>query len=248
MRPSRCIAAMFVLSAVLALTGSSASQNVTFSILVNFDGTDGDGPGYSSLIQGTDGNFYGTTGSGGENNYGTVFKVSSAGLLTTLYSFCAQANCVDGSYPQAGLVQATDGDFYGTTFEGGANDLGSVFKITSDGDLTTLHSFDSTDGSSPEGVLIQANGGFYGTTYERGASDRGTVFKMSASGTVTTLYNFCIQTNCTDGAYPEAGLVLGTDGNFYGTTSQGGATNVCGCGTVFRITPAGVLTTLHSFG
>jgi uncharacterized repeat protein (TIGR03803 family) len=248
MGPSRFPVVLFVLSAVLlALAGSSASQTVTFLTLVNFNGTDGTGPGDSSLIQGTDGNFYGTTGNGGENNYGTVFKVSPAGLLTTLYNFCAQANCVDGSFPQAGLLQATDGDFYGTTLEGGANDFGTVFKITSDGALTTLHSFDSTDGSGPEGVLIQANGGFYGTTSERGATDTGTVFKMSANGTLTTLYNFCTQTNCTDGADPQSGLVQATDGNFYGTTSQGGATNGCDCGTVFRITPAGVLTTLHSF-
>lgn len=251
MRPTRSFVVLFSFFAgMLALTGTGASQTVTFSTLVNFDGTDGTGPGFSPLIQGTDGSFYGTTVSGGVNNYGTVFKVSSAGSLTTLYSFCAQSNCVDGAYPQTELVQATDGNFYGTTFEGGANDLGTVFKITSDGALTTLHSFDSTDGSGPEGVLIQANGDFYGTTYERGATDAGTVFKMSANGTLTTLYNFCTQTNCTDGAYPDSGLVQASDGNFYGTTSQGGATNICsnGCGTVFRITPTGVLTTLHSFG
>src|SRR5260370_14143398 len=105
---------------VRGFNANNAPRVVTFVSLLSFDGTTGAFPGLTSLVEGTDGNFYGTAGSGGDANYGTVFSITSAGVLTTLYSFCAQANCVDGSYPEAGLVQATDGNFYGTTFEGGA--------------------------------------------------------------------------------------------------------------------------------
>ncbi|MGC1372264.1 MAG: choice-of-anchor tandem repeat GloVer-containing protein [Candidatus Sulfotelmatobacter sp.] len=207
--------------------------------LDSFDGSDGDGP-VADLVQATDGDFYGTTAQGGANGYGTVYKTTSTGQLTTLYSFCSQANCADGSYPWAGLIQAANGNFYGTTSESGANDQGTVFEITPAGKLTRLHSFDGTDGSSPYAGLIQAtDGDFYGTTYG-GADNEGTVFKITSGGTVTTLHIFL----GINGAYPRAGLIRSTDGDFYGTTFSGG-TN--GDGTVFKITPAGTLTKLHTF-
>jgi uncharacterized repeat protein (TIGR03803 family) len=219
---------------------------------------------FAGLVQATDGNFYGTTseggGSGGGNGNGTVFRITPAGTLTTLYSFCAETYCADGSMPMAGLVQATDGNFYGTTLYGGTiNDectdgCGTVFKITPDGTLTTLHSFDVSDGEYPYGALVQAaNGNFYGTTDGGGAHDRGTVFEISPGGTLTTLYSFCSQNDCTDGKGPAAGLIRATDGNFYGTTVFGGTHDDCilynrqPCGTVFKITPDGTLTVLHSF-
>jgi uncharacterized repeat protein (TIGR03803 family) len=220
--------------------------------------TDGYSP-YAGLVQATNGDLYGTTVHGGANgDYGTVFKITPNGTLTTLYSFCAQPNCVDGSQPFAALVQATNGDFYGTTPAGGANgDYGTIFKITPSGTLTTLYSFCSkpncTDGASPYGALVQAtNGDFYGTTYNGGvgaAPGAGTVFRITPNGRLTTLYSFCSQPNCTDGENPFAGLVQGTDGNLYGTTEIGGANNppVGGYGTVFSITPGGTLTTLYSF-
>lgn len=202
-----------------------------------------------TLVQATNGNLYGTTFILGAHSGGTVFKISAAGKLTTLYSFCSQSGCADGNGP-ASLVQATNGDLYGTTLFGGASNAcvggcGVVFKITPSGALTTLHSFDSTDGAGPEAPLLQAtDGNFYGTTSEGGASASGTVFKITAAGTLTTLYSFCSQTNCTDGANPIAGLIQATDGNFYGTATQGGDN---GGGTVFEITPSGKLTTLHTF-
>jgi uncharacterized repeat protein (TIGR03803 family) len=209
--------------------------------------TDGSLP-VAGLVQGTNGKFYGTTYYGGANDVGTVFKITPGGTVTTLHSF----DKTDGAYPYAGLVQGTDGKFYGTTYQGGANGLdGTVFKITPSGTLTTLHNFNGTDGALPEGALVQGtNGNFYGTTEEGGANGAyGTVFKITPSGTLTTLYNFCSQGSCTDGYTIYAALVQGTDGNFYGTTEQGGASNACNgsCGTVFRITPSGTLTTLHSF-
>jgi len=175
-------------------------------------------------------------------------QVAQAQSLTTLYSFCSQGGCTDGTYPNGGLVQATDGNLYGTTATGGANGVGTVFKITPSGTLTTLHSFNGTDGWGPFAGLVQAtNGNFYGTTVKGGANHvcdsagDGTVFKITPSGTLTTLHSF----NCTDGAYPYAGLVQASNGDFYGTTEAGGASIILG--TVFKITPSGTLTTLHSF-
>ena len=241
----------------------------TLTTLHSFDGTDGASP-FLGLVQATDGNFYGTTGNGGAgygsaNNgcgsahfgCGTVFKITPGGTLTTLYSFCSQSGCPDGELPIAGLVQATDGDFYGTTDGGGANHVGTVFKITPTGTLTTLHSFDGADGAYPFAGLVQAtDGNFYGTTWEGGATfyPGGTVFKITPSGTLTTLYSFCSQSGCPDGAGPY-GLVQAANGDLYGTTEFGGPTgftpNNCpeafGCGTVFKITPSGPLTTLYSF-
>jgi uncharacterized repeat protein (TIGR03803 family) len=237
----------------------------TLTTLQSFDGTGLAGP--SGMIQATDGNFYGVTLGGGPGNWGAVIKITPGGALTTLHIF----DYTDGAGPN-GVVQATDGNFYGTTVGGGTSGncasspfregCGTVFKITPGGTLTTLHSFDGTDGANPSSVilpplngagLVQAtDGNFYGTTLDGGlysnqacsAPGCGTVFKITPGGTLTTLYSFCAQTNCTDGANPGAGLVQGTDGNFYGTTSIGGA---YGYGTVFRITPGGTLTTLHSF-
>jgi len=225
-----------------------------YSFCAQTDCTDGSYP-FAGLVQGTDGNFYGTTQQGGANGAGTVFKVSSTGALTTLYSFCAQTDCTDGDAPYAGLAQGGDGNFYGTTQGGGANDSGTVFKITSAGALTTLYSFCTqalcSDGSSPLGGLIQgANGDLYGTTQGGGANGSyGTVFQITKAGALTTLYSFCAQSGCTDGESPLATLTQATDGNFYGTTSEGGGSNACinGCGTLFKVTAAGQLTTLHSF-
>ena len=217
-----------------------ASPAQTFTVLVNFDLSNGANP-VTSLVQGPDGKLYGTTGKGGANGDGTVFKITPEGALSTLYSFCAKTNCTDGEYPNA-LVLATDGNFYGTTYEGGANGWGTVFKVTLDGTLTTLHSFDLTDdGASPLAGLVQAvSGSFYGTTFLGGASGDGTVFKITPEGTLTVLHSF----NGADGGYPYVHLIEGTDGNFYGTTAYGGTNDA---GTVFKVTPTGKLTSLHSF-
>ncbi|HMA28489.1 MAG TPA: choice-of-anchor tandem repeat GloVer-containing protein, partial [Thermoanaerobaculia bacterium] len=191
------------------------------------------------LVQGSDGDFYGTTHGGGANGYGTVFKITPAGELTTLHSF---AGFPAGAGPDAGLVQGSDGDFYGTTGGGGAGSYGTVFKITPAGELTTLYSFAGNDGAFPRGPLVQvSDGDFYGTTPGGGASGYGTVFKIRPTGELTTLHSFA---GFPVGSSPGAPLVQGTDGDFYGTTGGGGAN---GAGTVFKITPAGELTILYSF-
>jgi len=219
-----------------------ASPAQTFTSLASLNGTNGANPGIGSLIQGTDGNFYGVTINGGISNDGTVFKISSTGTLTTLYSFCEHLNCTDGKFPYGVLVQATDGNFYGITNAGGAHGLGEVYKITPAGVFTTLYSFCSqtscTDGQGPYAGLVQGtDGNLYGTTTN-------TFFKITTKGALTTLYSFCTQQSCLDGVDPQGALVQSTNGAFYGTTISGGADS---CGTVFEITTAGKLTTLHSF-
>ncbi len=251
-----------------SLEGSKTPSTTTpvlttlYSFCAKSGCTDGVYPN-GGLVQGTNGIFYGTTQAGGaNNNSGTVFKIKTSGKLTTLYSFCAKTDCTDGQEPTAGVIQATNGDLYGTTDFGGTNDLcngagcGTAFKITLGGTLTTLYSFCAksacTDGENPLGGLVQAsNRDIYGTTRAGGLTTHvnsgdqaGTIFQISPSGTLTTVYTFCADLPCDNGASPYAGLVQGTGGNLYGTTYAGGPYNV---GTVFEITPGGTLTTLHTF-
>ncbi len=146
------------------------------------------------------------------------------------------------------LVQASDGNFYGTTFELGAHNAGTVFRITRGGILTTLHNFcaqkNCADGAEPVGRMVLAtDGNFYGMTLRGGANKDGTVFKITG-GKLTTLYTFCSLAACADGEIPDGELTQATDGSLYGTTSSGGAN---GDGTVFQITTEGTLTTLHNF-
>jgi uncharacterized repeat protein (TIGR03803 family) len=226
---------------LLCVTTAIASPAQTFKILYSFCSGSSDGANPSAgLVQATNGKLYGTTSSLGVGDYGTVFQINASGTsFMTLHPFSYS----DGAYPYAGLVQDTDGKFYGTTEKGGANgdDYGTVFQITPSGALTTLHSFDGTDGAYPTAGLVQAtNGNLYGTTKEGGANKEGTIFKITPSRKLTTLHSF----DGTDGADPLGALVQATDGNLYGTTVAGGAN---GYGTVFRITPSGTLTTLHRF-
>src|SRR5579863_4850914 len=234
---ARCCAYLLLFAPI-----APVARAQTFTKLLDFNGTNGANPLYSVLAQGTDGNFYGTASKGGAHRKGTVFKISPGGTLTTLYSFCAKSNCTDGSTPYAGLVLATDGNFYGTTFSGGTKGIGTVYKITPAGKLTTLHSFDFSDGFNPYAGVIQAtDGNFYGTTATGGAHLVGNVYKMTPQGVVTNLHSF----NTSDGSTPEADVIQGSDGNFYGTTYNGGGAG--GYGTIFKITSTGVFTTLHFF-
>ena len=159
-----------------------------FTSLYNFTGGADGGSPADALIQGSNGLFYGTTSTGGANGNGTVFSMTPAGKITTLYSFCAVSGCTDSGYSYGRLVQATDGNLYGTTFVGGANNGGSVFRITPAGKFTRLYSFCSkvsnkvcTDGESPyEGLTQATNGVLYGTTYAGGTANEGTIFSVSA--------------------------------------------------------------------
>jgi uncharacterized repeat protein (TIGR03803 family) len=242
------------------------ATNGAFAAVYAFPGAN-DGQNANAMAHGSDGSFYGTTYSGGDNGYGTVFNITTDGTFTSLYSFTGG---YDGGNPSAALVQGSDGNFYGTTENGGDNYDGDVFQIMPDGTLTSLYSFTGgNDGSGPQAALVQGgDGSFYGTTPSAGANGDGTVFKITSNGQFSTLYefgsveqvinvtsytnvNYCGITNITystnymalDGSSPN-GLVLGFDGNFYGTTSGGGT---YGNGTVFQITPNGSFTSLYSF-
>lgn len=215
-----------------------------------------------TLIQGVDGNFYGTTFAGGTQSFGTLFRVTRAGVLTTLHSFCLQALCRDGSAPTAGLVEGTDQNFYGTASAGGTCGIGfgcgTVFKITTEGTFSTVYDFcglpKCADGSDPAaGLILASDGNFYGTTHSGGANNGGTIFRITPKGQLTTLYSFCSQSNCADGAEPDAALTQGNDGSLYGTTQFGGDINCnptydgMGCGVLFKIDPHGDYTVLHVF-
>ena len=175
-------------------------------------------------------------------------SVSQGQTHTKLYDFHGTS---DGSYPVGFLVQGTDGDYYGETQEGGAHGIGTIFKITPQGALTTLYQFGyngPADGNAPLGGLLQGvDGNFYGTASYGGKYGDGIVFRVTPDGILTNLYNFCAQQPCSDGAHPSAGLVQGTDGYLYGTTQCGNYDCTDLNGTVFRISLQGVLTTLHKF-
>ena len=201
-----------------------------FKVIHTFDQFNGANPD-SPVTLGTDGNFYGTTVLGGSIgktfiNDGVVFRVTPSGKYTVLHVFCSLTACADGENPYDGLVQASDGNFYGTTYFGGKGLLpyGVVFKITPGGKLTVLYNFCSlaacADGSNPYGGLVQGtDGNFYGATVYGGTHTYGTLYQITPQGKHTVLYNF----DSTTGAYPETTLALNTNGILYGDTYEGGS-------------------------
>jgi uncharacterized repeat protein (TIGR03803 family) len=244
-RPLLALLICLLWAAALVLPALGAQAGVVFTTLHSFQVFPNGANPQAALVQGSDGNFYGTTYFGGTNSAGTVFRISTNGSLTSLYSFSGGN---DGANPSAPLVQGNEGNFYGTTQNGGTNSAGTVFKVGTSGALTSLYSFTwGNDGSTPAAGLVQGNdGNFYGTTSgggayrDRGGEGYGTVFKISTNGAPTSLHSF----GGNDGAGPN-GLVQGSDGSFYGTTVFGGGTN--NRGTVFKITTNLVLTSLYSF-
>jgi uncharacterized repeat protein (TIGR03803 family) len=219
----------------------NGAETVLYFFCSQTNCTDGAFP-EAGLIVDSAGNFYSTTQQGGANGRGTVFKLAPDGTETVLYSFCAQTNCPDGSAPEGGLVVDKKGNLYGTTYEGGASDYGTVFKLAPDGTETVLHSFasGSSDGAYPVAGLILKGGKLYGTTYYGGTNGSGTVFEVTTGGTETVLHIF----TGSDGTDPEGGLIEDSTGNFYGTTRAGGAN---GGGTAFELAPGGTVTELYSF-
>jgi uncharacterized repeat protein (TIGR03803 family) len=278
---------------IIATPMEAASLRFGVDVLHSFgSGTDGAVP-YAAVVQATDGDFYGTTSSGGASGHGTVFKMTPGGAVSILHSFTGGA---EGSSPLAALIQATNGTFYGTTSAGGAFGMGTVFTMTPAGAFATLYTFTGgADGANPVSAILQASdGNFYGTTQLGGTANRGTLFEITSAGTFTTLYTFTggfdgaypyapliqatdgslygtnyggtistfgrvfklalsssnlsvvhtFASGAADGANPTAALVQAKDGNFYGTTLFGGASNN---GTAFRMTPDGTVTLLHAF-
>ena len=242
----RAALTLAVISALL-LAAVQPAHGQRETVLYSFaDSPDGWNPFYVTPVLDKKGNLYGTTVYGGAYDGGAVFKLVPSGTETILYSFGGNG---DGSYPFAGLVLDKKGNLYGTTYYGGNSSCqygcGVVFEVTPSGTETTLHSFDQngTDGYYPVDTLaFDKTGNLYGTTYGGGAYGGGTVFKLTPSGTETILYSFGV--NGADAYHPVAGVALGKKGNLYGTTYQGGAYN---WGTVFKVTPSGTETILHSF-
>lgn len=285
--------AMIVLALLLAAETASAQ---TYTVLHTYPIGSGAWSGIRApqmMAQGRDGDLYSTLANTGTLFDGTVYKITTTGTLSQVYSFCALTSCEDGSDPEGGATLGFDGDLYGTTKIGGKDGAGTVFKVTPLGVLTTLYSFtNSTDESAPVYTTLQGqdgntygvseveyngqygaffrisptgvfkaladfnytdgslpnlptqgtDGNFYGTAQYGGKSNFGVVYKITPGGKITVLHNFAGYPS--DGTRPIGILVQGPDGNFYGTTYQGGTYNE---GTVFKITPAGVETVIHSF-
>ncbi|MGA3283469.1 MAG: choice-of-anchor tandem repeat GloVer-containing protein [Verrucomicrobiota bacterium] len=217
------------------------TPNGLLTTLVLFDMTNTGADPCGGLVQAGDGNFYGTTLYGTTLNgptYGTVFRMTTNGVLTTLVTFNAPY-AMDGGAPYAGLVQGNDGNLYGTTAAGGAYNLGTVFRVTTNGLLTTLVSFNGTNGMKPQAALVRgSDGNFYGVTSFGGPYGDGTVFSVASDGTLHTFLVFA----GINGFWPTAALVQGSDGNFYGTTFYGGdgydpLLDFSGNGIVFRLVP-----------
>jgi uncharacterized repeat protein (TIGR03803 family) len=215
----------------------SSAPAVALDVLNDFSTTGNVGTrSYTALTQGSDGNFYGATGFGGSNGSGTIFKMTPSGVITVLAS-CSST----GVNNPSALLQGRDGNFYGTA-GGGSYGMGTVFKMTPAGVLTVLVSFAGPNGANPEAALMQASdGNFYGTTHDGGSNSIGTVFKITPAGVLTTLYSF---DGPVYGGAPNCNLVQDSAGNFYGTTTTGGFGSN---GTVFEMTPSGVLTNLYVF-
>ena len=222
-------------SGIGAGTVFKITTNGAFTTVLSFNGTNGANP-QCGLILGSDGALYGsTTGSGGPSGdgYGTIFRLTTNGVLTTLHTF---DYLTDGSLPSGNLLQASDGNFYGTTEYGTNHDFGTIFRMTPAGTLTTLVNLRGTNGSYPHGDLIQTGDGFiYGRTISGGAYNKGTLFRLSTNGVFTTILNF----NGTNGTGPWAAMVVGRDGNLYGTTAIGGPG---GGGVAFRLVPTPLIT------
>lgn len=242
-RKTSLFAVVLIFLCPLMLSSSHPAFAATETILHTFtcSSTDGCGPAGGLTIDSI-GNLYGTTFQGGAYGQGVVFELNPFGKLTVLHSFSNQAG--DGTYPFAGVVLDSQGNLWGTTSYGGTYNRGIVFELTPAGTESFIYSFTGgTDGGGPmTGLVLDNQGNLFGTTYQEGGNGCGSVFKLVPSThALTTLYAF----SCgADGSYPTSGVVLGPQGNLYGTTQYGGS---YGFGTVFMVTESGKETVVHSF-
>ena len=238
-----------VLSALVGMC--IGARAASFQTLFSFDGqNEGGNPYYAGVVRDpVTGNLYGTTYSG-RGGRGVVFQLASDGTETVLYAFGPGG---DGTNPASGVIRDRRGNLYGTTTKGGAHGAGAVFKITTKGKEKLIHSFDFTGGATPMGSMIfDDKGNLYGTTWGGGNVDDGccgTIFKITRTGTFKVLYNFFFGIDGYEntGIGPEGGLTIDSEGQLYGTTYSGGEILGVSNGTVFRLSPKGVITVLHSF-
>ncbi|MBV9571601.1 MAG: hypothetical protein JO056_10215 [Alphaproteobacteria bacterium] len=215
-------------------------KNGAYTVLHNFDGTDGQAP-IGSLVRDEAGNLFGVAMAGGETSAGTVFEWTAGGEFHVVHEF----NGNDGAGPSATLTRDSSGNLYGVTQFGGDDGFGNIFKIASDGTFTTLYSFTGgNDGGNPQGGLARdAEGNLYGTATYDGAHGKGIVYRLKPNGKFSLLYTFL---GADDGQYPTGDLLRTDTGDLYGTTSYGGGSP--GNGTAWRLSTKGKFALLHSFG
>jgi uncharacterized repeat protein (TIGR03803 family) len=249
MTNAKSLRTLGVALACAAITFSHAvcAQAQTVTYLANFNGRNGSVPG--PVIQATDGNFYGTTFAGGTHSKGNVFRMTPTGEITSIYSFCSQANCADGQAPFTAPVLGSDGNLYGVTSLGGKN-AGVIYKLTLGGKITILHTFCSSscdDGDDPTGLTLGSDGNFYGTTTSDGKFDSGTVFQISPTGNFKLLHTFCSLANCADGGIPTFPPMQGSDGKLYGGTNAGGTGGFNGGGEIYQLALDGTFKVIQNF-
>ena len=219
--------------AVVSFSLAVRAQAQTLSYLAVFDGTDGNGP-IGSLIQATDGNFYGYAG--------FVFRMTPTGELKAVYDWCPP-HAITCPYSTSGPVLGVDGNLYGVTSAGGVGtNSGTFYRLTLDGDLTTLWTFcpQFACAPGPNGIALGSDGNFYGTSY----IGQGSIFRISPTGNFKLLHSFCSLPNCADGDLAYSPPIQGIDGSLYGVSPLGGA---YGGGVVYELTLAGTYSVVHNF-
>lgn len=227
--------------AALTLSLGLCAQAQTFTFLATFNGNNGSSP--NAVVQGTDGNFYGAAFSGGAFGQGDVFRATPTGEITAIYSFsCTAASCyVNDPFS---MILGSDGSLYGVSLYGGKSPgQGSIFRVTLDGKFSGVYAFPQHVGENPNSIAQSSDGNLFGTAANGGEYGHGTFFRISTTGELKGLHAFCSQPNCLDGAFPLS-AIQGRDGNFYGTTVQGGAH---GAGAIYELTAAGNYRVLYSF-
>ena len=257
--PAACLMVLSFALCDWAVAENSAAEHLPpLNTLYHFTPSDGTAFEFSSLIQASDGNFYGASAFGGAGEYGYVYKVSrTTGQITHVHDF----NYSDGATPRGTLVQGADDELYGTTEAGGANrsdwcyggqfyqkgGCGTAFKVRLHSRFTKLHDFytaaDGYQAAASTGMILASDGNFYGTGLVEFPSQSTSIFKMAPDGTVTLLYQFA--TDQSQGYLSETGLVQGSDGYLYGTTGSGGGAS--GGGTVFQVSQSGAFRSLYTF-
>jgi uncharacterized repeat protein (TIGR03803 family) len=236
-------AGMITLALLAAVGLALCAQAQTVTVIAEFNGTNGNSP--NGMVQGTDGNLYGSTFAGGAFDWGEIFRLTPSGQIGTVYSFhCEDKSCVRSAYL---LATGSDGNFYGISVYGGNEDGGVFYRVTPGGKFTVLHNFcygtDCMGGQNPNGLFLGFDGNFYGTTAYGGKSNQGVFFRISPKGEFKVLHAFCLLSDCQDGNFPLA-PIQGQDGNFYGTTAEGGTQ---GAGVIYKLTPDGTYEVIHNF-